>query len=229
MKRETTMRIIGFLVKKLVILKVSGAENVPEKGAYLVTTAHISRLDTPFLMLSTDRTDVIGLIARDYQRFPFMKWIINGIKAIWITRGAYDFEAFHETLDYLSKGWIVGIAPEGTRSKTQELQEGKSGAALLADRAGVQVIPAVVNGSADMVKQFSHLRRMRVNVIFGKPFDLPPKDGKDNKDWLLEATDEIMCQIAALLPESRRGFYKDHPRLKEILNQKPGLPQREMP
>jgi hypothetical protein len=60
---------------------------------------------------------------------------------------------------------------------------------------------------------------MQVKVIFGKPFDLPqPEEGQSEKDILDQATTEIMLRIAALLPEERRGFYADHPRLKLILD-----------
>jgi 1-acyl-sn-glycerol-3-phosphate acyltransferase len=63
-----------------------------------------------------------------------------------------------------------------------------------------------------------HFKRLRIQVRIGKPYTLPPLKPHDREAQLQQHTDEIMCQIAALLPEELRGFYTDHPRLKEILN-----------
>ena len=102
-------------------------------------------------------------------------------------------------------------------SKTQQLLEGKPGAALLAIRNQVQVIPTAVLGSTDVMHSILRLKKAQVEVRFGKPFLLPQAhDEKPTKDRLQQATDEIMCHIALLLPDERRGFYADSPRLKEL-------------
>ncbi|NCA98751.1 MAG: 1-acyl-sn-glycerol-3-phosphate acyltransferase, partial [Clostridia bacterium] len=122
---------IRSLAKRLVVLDVEGAENIPATGALLLTTSHISRLDTPFLMLSTERKDVIGVVAQEYQRAPFFGWVLNALRVIWISRGENDMDALREVMSFLSKGWVVGIAPEGRRSRSGQLEEGKPGAALI--------------------------------------------------------------------------------------------------
>lgn len=205
------------VVNALVDLRVEGEEYIPEQGACLVATSHISRLDTPFLMFATTRDDTIGMVAEDYQRFPLFKWILDGIKVIWVKRGEYDFEAFREAVDYLRKGWLVGIAPEGTRSPEGVLLEGKPGAALLAERAKVKVLPASVSGSTAMLSRWFKLRKMQVLVRFGEPFSLPAQDQEeDKKNWLRRATDEVMARIAVLLPAERRGAYTAHPRVNDL-------------
>jgi len=94
-------------------------------------------------------------------------------------------------------GWIVGIAPEGTRSKTRQLLEGKPGAALLAIRNQVQVIPAAVLGTTEVMQSILRLKKAQVEVRFGKPFMLPQaSDEGTDKTRLQQATDEIMCRIA---------------------------------
>lgn len=217
MERQRMMKLLHFLVDCLVDLKVTGGENVQDGTPYIVATSHISRLDTPFLMLSTHRLDIIAMVARDYQKAPFFGWFLNKLGVIWISRDGYDLGAFREASVSLKKGWIVGIAPEGTRSRTQQLLEGKPGAALLAIRNQVQVIPTAVIGSTEVIQSLLRLKKAQVEVRFGKPFLLPQvHDERPTKDRLQEATDEIMCRIALLLPEERRGFYADHPRLLEL-------------
>ena len=217
MERQRMMKLLHFLVDCLVDLKVTGGENVQDGTPYIVATSHISRLDTPFLMLSTHRQDIIAMVAREYQKAPFLGWFLNKLGVIWISRTGYDLDAFREASVSLKKGWIVGIAPEGTRSRTQQLLEGKPGAALLAIRNQVQVIPTAVIGSTEVIQSLLRLKKAQVEVRFGKPFLLPQvHDERPTKDRLQEATDEIMCRIALLLPEERRGFYADHPRLLEL-------------
>lgn len=217
MKRQPVMKLLKKLSDKLVNLTVVGAENVPLEGAYLVATSHISRLDTPFLMLSTPRQNIIGIVAREYEKAPFFGSFLNMLGVVWITREEYDRNAFREASNYLKDGWIVGIAPEGKRSKTKQLLEGKSGAALLALRNKVQIIPAAVIGTTEVFKDFLRLKKGQVKVTFGKAFALPEgNEENDNKALLKQATDEIMCRIAILLPQENRGFYANHPRLLEL-------------
>ncbi len=217
MKRVTILNLIAYLLEKLADVRVEGANFVPETGGFIVVTNHLSRLDTPFLMLSTPRRDVIGMVAKEYQRVPFFRWILDRIEVIWVSRDNYDFSAFRTAADYLKRGWIVGMAPEGTRSKTGALQPGKPGAALLAIKSGAPIVPASVMGSAEMLSRFVRLRKMRVTIQFGEPFHLKAFERGSEKERLTAATDEIMCRIAALLPEQMRGVYTDHPRLQELL------------
>jgi 1-acyl-sn-glycerol-3-phosphate acyltransferase len=216
--RERVMRLLRRLVNCLVNLEVEGGKHIPDTGGYVLATSHISRLDTPFLMLSTSRKDVVGMVARDYEKAPFFGWFLNKLGVIWISRTGYDFQAFREASSYLKSGGVVGLAPEGTRSADGKLLEGKPGAALLAMKNKVKVIPAAVLGSADMMKHFMKFTRMQVKVIFGQPFELPHLDeAGSEKDILEQATTEIMVRIAMLLPEERRGMYADHPRLRVLL------------
>lgn len=217
MNRETIMGWIRSLAKRLVVLDVEGAENIPATGALLLTTSHISRLDTPFLMLSTERKDVIGVVAQEYQRAPFFGWVLNALRVIWISRGENDMDALREVMSFLSKGWVVGIAPEGRRSRSGQLEEGKPGAALIAERADVPIIAATVSGSDTMTRSLLRFRKMRVRVAFGKPYKLAIEDLEHHKERLQSATDEIMCQIAALMPAELRGYYAEYPRVGEIL------------
>lgn len=221
--RERALNLLRFIARVVANIEVVGSENIPDQGAYVLTTSHISRLDTPLLMLSTSRKDIIGMVATDYQHSPF-GGLLKKLGVIWINREGYDFEAFRDASAFLRQGGIVGLAPEGRRSKDGQLLEGKPGAVLLAMKNKVSVLPAAVLGSADMAKSFLKLKKMQVKVIFGKPFALPQAEEGQNEKEILEAgVTEVMCRIAALLPEERRGYYRNHPRLQVLLAQQSNL------
>ncbi len=211
--------IIRFLVKKLTRFNVLHPENIPEKGSILLTTNHLSRLDTPILLSITDRNDLVAIVAKKYQQKPLFRWILSKIgKMIWMDRENTDFSAVRQALEYMREGDIVGIAPEGTRSRDSKgLLEGKQGAALLAARAAVPIVPVGIIGSENINAGFVKLQRPLVTINVGEAYTLPAFDRENRQAWLAKCTDEIMCRIAALLPPEYRGFYAEHPRLKELL------------
>jgi 1-acyl-sn-glycerol-3-phosphate acyltransferase len=119
----------------------------------------------------------------------------------------------------MKQGGLFVIAPEGTRSKTEALQEGKMGVAFLAGKSGYPVLPVALTGTEDrgVVENLKHFRRAKITVNIGDPIYVTLSKGKGREPAMRQATDEIMCRIAAMLPENYRGVYADHPRLKELL------------
>jgi 1-acyl-sn-glycerol-3-phosphate acyltransferase len=102
---------------------------------------------------------------------------------------------------------VSGDGPEG-RSKTASLQPAWTGASYLAAKADVPVLPVAVFGTEDAQVKAQLKRLRRANVIFrvGKPFLLPPLPKNDREAYLQHYTDEMMCQIAALLPQNIAAF-----------------------
>jgi 1-acyl-sn-glycerol-3-phosphate acyltransferase len=125
-----------------------------------------------------------------------------------------------EVIKRLRKGGIYVVAPEGTRSKTEALLPGKSGAAYLAAKLDMPIIPVAITGSEDrlVASALRKFKRSKVFIQIGDEFSLGTLPTKNREAALQIYTDEIMCQIAALLPQSYRGVYTDHLRLKEILS-----------
>ena len=198
-------RVIGAFYRVLTRLEISGAEHLPAEGGCLLVTNHISRLDTPTLLLAASRR-IYPLAADKYKNFPVFNWLLNISEAIWINRAEFDREALLKSIDVLKRGDVLGIAPEGTRSRSGALQKAKSGVAFLAARTGVPVVPVGITGTNKMVQDFLHLRRMHICVRFGEAFYLP-KYGKLTADELDAATDLIMEHLAVLLPQPYRGVY----------------------
>ncbi len=220
MKPHKLRRIISWLLKRLTRTEVKGVENIPLTGGLLIATNHMSRMDIPVLFMTPNRPEMTALVTTKYLKYPLIRWFIITAQGIWLDRETADFGAFRTAVEALKEGKAVGIAPEGTRSTTAELLEGKPGAALLALRAGVPIIPVAISGTEDSVSQMLRFKKPRIVVEYGKVIPAPVLDRDNREGQLQELTDEMMCQLAAMLPEKYWGFYATHPRLKAILAKK---------
>jgi 1-acyl-sn-glycerol-3-phosphate acyltransferase len=199
-------------------IEVYDAEKLP-KGDVIVAANHLGRLDTAALLCVMDREDIIMPVAEKYKNHPLFGAIGRAAHAIWLNRFEADYSALREILTRMEKGGMLVIAPEGTRSKTEALQEAKLGVAFLASKSGYPVMPVAVTGTEDraIVENLKRFRRSKIIVRGGDPFVIEIPKGKGREQAMREATDEIMCRIAVMLPEKYRGVYTDHPRLKELL------------
>jgi len=205
-------------MKLIADIEISGIEKLPE-GNVIVAANHLGRLDTAVLLCILDREDIIMPVAEKYKNHLFYGAIGRAANAVWLNRFEADYSAFRQILERMKHGGILVIAPEGTRSKTEALQEAKMGVAFLASKSGYPVLPVAVTGTEDRVILES-LRRFRCSRITATAAELMHIDipkGKGREEAMRQATNEIMCQIAARLPEKYRGVYADHPRLKQLL------------
>lgn len=217
--------IVRFFAKLLIFLiadvKVYGLENLPRSGTCIVASNHLGRLDAALTLTVTNRRDLILMIAEKYERVAFWRFVARMLDAFFVNRYEPDLKALREVTRRLQRGEFLVIAPEGTRSKTEALQPGKHGAIYLAQKTGAILLPVALTGTEDrVVKQnLRHLKRSKIVLRTGKPYTLPPISDHDRETYLAEHTEELMCRIAALLPEKYRGVYADHPRLHELLAQ----------
>ena len=205
-------------MKLITDIEVYGAEKLP-KGDVIVAANHLGRLDTAALLCVMDREDIIMPVAEKYKNHPLYGAIGRAANAIWLNRFEADYSALREILARMEQGGMLVIAPEGTRSKTEALQEAKLGVAFLASKSGYPVMPVSVIGTEDraILENLKRFRRSKIIVRGGDPFTIELPKGKGRERAMREATDEIMCRIAVMLPEKYRGVYSDHPRLKELL------------
>jgi len=217
MIRQFLHAAVNILFKLLSRVEAVGLENLPSHGGCIVACNHLSRIDPVLVFALGKRRDMTALVADKYKRNPFIRPLIVGVGGIWINREEADIHALREARQFLRNGGMLGIAPEGTRSHTGALIPAKTGTAYLADKAGVPVVPAAIYGSESAIRQLFHLRRPAIHIEFGKPFTLKPI-GRSTRDADLQRnTDEIMCRIAAMLPQRYWGVYAGHARLKELL------------
>lgn len=220
MKFKTLRSIVRFIMGIISDIEVVGVENIPQDNINLLAASnHLGRLDTAVLLCVIDREDIIMAIAEKYKNHPLYGAIGRAVNGIWINRFEADFSALREILVRMQKGGLMVIAPEGTRSKTEALQEGKMGVAFLASKSGYPVMPVALTGTEDrkVVENLKRFRRLKIKVVIGEMFTIEIPKGKGREEAMKQATDEIMCRIGAMLPASYRGVYKEYPRLKELL------------
>lgn len=204
------------LVKLLTRTKYYGLEYVPVKGRVIIATNHMSRVDIPLLGVIPTRKGAVPLVTDKYKSNLLLRIILGMADSIWLDRTKADFTAFRAAFEKLEQGYPLGIAPEGTRSPNGELIEGKSGVILLAVKSKTPIVPVGIAGTEDAVEKLIHLQRPEITVRFGEAFTIPELPRENRDEALKKATDEVMCRIAALLPEKYHGYYAGYPRIKEL-------------
>lgn len=199
---------IGLLVRLLIHVRVEGREHIRPGGGYLLAANHLHWLDSPLLAVVFPYRPYV-FAADKWGKHFLLGPLLRSLNAIFVRRGEVDRKALRQALDVLAHGGILGLAPEGTRSKTGALQQGRSGAAYMAIRAGVPVLPVVVTGQEKVFPTLRRLRRPTVQIRFGPVFEPPAIEGKAAPEQLHAFSEEIMYRLAALLPPEYRGVYAD--------------------
>ncbi|MGW8224204.1 MAG: lysophospholipid acyltransferase family protein [Anaerolineales bacterium] len=207
------------LVDSILDIEFHNMETAPREGALIVAGNHLGALDALIVFSVVDKRDYIVMVAEYHQNYAFRRWLANLVGAIFVDRYQADFAALREVMKRLNQGGVLIISPEGTRSRTGGLLPGQPGTAYLASKTGIPVLPVSIVGSEDrlVMANLKRLKRSPVKVVFGQAISFAPVPRDSREQVLQEYTDEIMCQIAALLPEEYRGVYADHPRLKEMI------------
>ncbi|MBE0416044.1 MAG: 1-acyl-sn-glycerol-3-phosphate acyltransferase [Dehalococcoidia bacterium] len=199
--------LMRFLLRLLMRWKVRGKEKVPTQGPLIVVANHLSLTDPPLLSASIQRR-IVFMAKEEVFHHPLQGPLVRGFRAFPVRRGQLDREALRYAEQVLKEGLALGMLPEGTRSPTAQMQKAYSGTSLLALRSGAPILPVGITGT-ERLKGTGWLRRPKLTVNIGEPFNLPPIDGKLDKAQLAQSTDFIMGRIARLLPESYQGVYGD--------------------
>jgi 1-acyl-sn-glycerol-3-phosphate acyltransferase len=211
----------SILVRALSKTRAEGLENVPTSGPYIMVSNHLSMADLPVTYIYLGGPHITGWAAEKWRNHPLFTPIIRLGGGIFIERGEVDRTALEAAVKWLRSGKAFGMSPEGTRSRNGSMQRAKTGAAYLADAADVPILPVGIIGTDQTFWTLARLRRPELLVRVGKTFRLRPLDTNGRSASLRRNTDEIMCRIAALLPRRYWGYYKDHPRMRELVPQSP--------
>jgi 1-acyl-sn-glycerol-3-phosphate acyltransferase len=211
--------LIRLIFNLIARVDVSGYEHLPKDTSFVIATNHLGILDVPIAFYALDRWDMFVVIGEKWRDVGLFRWIGKHINFIFIDRFNPDIKALRTIISLMEKNNILVIAPEGTRSRTGALIEAKPGVSYLATKLGRPIVPVGITGTEDktIIRNLKKLRRSHINVAAGPTFNLPPLPRENRDEVLKQYTDEIMCHIAAILPEKYRGVYADHPRLKELL------------
>jgi 1-acyl-sn-glycerol-3-phosphate acyltransferase len=194
---------------------VQGLEHVPP-GVFMGVTNHLSSFDT-LTLIAFGPIRRFALFAAIEHRSDFIAgWALDKLRVIWLRRGEADREAIRIALDEIKDGAAFGIAIEGTRSKTGALIEGKTGAAYLATRASIPILPAVIWGTEQIKHNLRKFKRTTVHIRIGEPFHLPA--GRAGAEELQQYTEQIMLRLASMLPPEYWGVYAEKMTTARIAN-----------
>ncbi|PYZ99185.1 1-acyl-sn-glycerol-3-phosphate acyltransferase [Alteribacter lacisalsi] len=169
-------------------VRVIGRENIPADGGVLLCSNHINNLDPPFLGAFLKR-DTRYMAKSELFTKPVLKGLLPKLGAFPIRRGMSDRQALRTGLGLLKEEEMIGVFPEGTRSRTGELGKGLAGIGFFALRSRAEVVPAAITGS---YKPFS-----RLTIVYGKPVNMEKL--REEKVSAEEATEAIMEEIRGLL------------------------------
>ena len=214
--------LIRFLFNLIARVEVRGYENLPKDSSFVIATNHLGFVDVPIAFYALDRWDMFVLIAEKWGKIDLVRWVGKYFNFIFIDRFNPDIKALRKVISLMESNNILVIAPEGTRSRTGALIEAKPGVSYLATKLNRPIVPVAITGTEDknLFGNLKRLRRSHITLTAGQVFSLPPLPRENRDEVLKRYTDEIMCHIAALLPDTYRGVYTDHPRLKELLESK---------
>lgn len=200
---------LGLRLILRIIAKADTGEfsKIPDKGPFIIIFNHVNFLEVPLLYLRLLPRKVHYMAKRETWETPFLGWVATNWEAIPVERGSDPREAFSRAADYLSRGEIILMSPEGTRSEDGVLRRGRAGAAILALENDVPILPVVHCGAEKIRTNLRHLRRTRVSYRVGEAFRLETEVRPDRESRIVLA-DSLMRKMAVLLPEELRGQYK---------------------
>lgn len=211
--------LIRSLLHLIARVDVRGYEKLPTEESYVLATNHIGILDAILPFVALNRWDIYIPVAEKWEKNRFLNWLGNYFNFVFIDRFNPDIKAMRKLIRLMEDGNALGISPEGTRSRVGSLIEAKPGVTYLATKLNRPIVPVAITGTEDkaLLGNLKRLRKSRITVTAGPYFTLPPIPRENRDEALKQSTDEIMCRIAALLPEKYRGVYAEHPRTKELL------------
>jgi len=204
-----------FLGSVLVKIKIKGSENIPKKGSFIVVCNHFNILDAPFVIFAIKKP-INFLMASDQTvvtQFMWAPWLYGFIPT---NRQNIAPTTIKNSLAAIKKGEVVGIFPEGTATE-HFIRPAKNGAAYLAMRTGVKILPMSVIGTDNIWANWLKGIRPKLQINIGKPFRPKslPKERTGRNEAIKTTGENIMCRIAALMPDEYHGVYAGDKRINK--------------
>lgn len=191
--------IFAIYLRTVYRMKIYGLENVPKKIPFIICSNHLHMLD-PTTISSTIPFGyrVYFMAKKELFRNPILAFLLRRVGAFPVNREEADYAAIKKSYQLLKEGKIIGLFPEGTRSKEGILRKAQDGAALIAVRSGVPIMPVAIEGP---YRPFKPLK-----VYVGSAFVLPPlvyEKKEEKKVQLEQMSSIIMTNIARLFPDQQ--------------------------
>lgn len=207
-RRGIMRAFFKMLINIVFKVEIVGVENLP-KGAYIIAYNHVSLFEPP-LILAFWPIAIEALAGDDILYRPAVGPIARGYGALPVKRGEYDRTVMDTMIAMLKGGRPLAMAPEGTRSHKPGMQQALAGVAYLVDVTQAPILPVAIEGTHDdSLRDGLKGKRPKWTMHIGKPFKLPPIEGKGKARRAARQNnaDQIMIEIAKMLPEKYHGVY----------------------
>jgi 1-acyl-sn-glycerol-3-phosphate acyltransferase len=207
-------RVVPPLLRRFFAFRVSGLEDLPGCGPYIVAANHANYLDGVVLGAALPRKISFLVMPRVYRATPLHPYFHDHVGSIPVSLARPDPGAIRRALRVLEQGGVVGIFPEGPFSRHGTLVRGQPGVALVALRSGVPVVPVAISGTfhALAARRFFVPRRVPLTVRFGKPLRFTTPRRRMTQGLRADVTGRIMEEIAALLAAEQPALPMGVPR-----------------
>jgi 1-acyl-sn-glycerol-3-phosphate acyltransferase len=211
------MNLIGWIVTYLcklgleIMCRIDAREirQVPAQGPLIVYANHTGSVEAPILFTQLAPRRAVGIAKVESWDHWFLNWIFTLWHIIPIRRGEADMEATRKALAALKQGYILGVSPEGTRNKTGALLRARPGLVILALHGNAPLQPIAHWGGENFVVNLKRLKRTDFHIRVGPMFYLEAGGARVTKEIRQQMADEMMYQLARLLPAEYRGEYAD--------------------
>lgn len=192
-------------------INIEELKKVPQDGPLLLLANHTYVLDGPMLYVFLRRSNLLAMAKKELWDNKFLGWVMDLWRSIPVDRENMGRETMEACFAALDRKEILAMAPEGTRSKDECLQQGKAGIAFIAHKKDAPMVPVVILGLTSFSRNLKRLRRTPITIAVGKPFEIIQKGGRVDAATREALSDEIMLRMAALMPEDKRGYYQGRP------------------
>ena len=182
---------------------------VPRQGPMILIGNHVNFLDAPVALTYLYPRKIISLVKKETFETPFLRFLFNTWGSIPVDRGTADFQALSKATDVLNQGHFFAIEPEGTRTNDGRLIQAHTGVVVIALKSKAPIMPIVQYGGEKFSKNIKKLRRTKITMLVGAPFMICSSSTYPDKEERQLIADEIMYQMAELLPAGYRGYYSD--------------------
>jgi 1-acyl-sn-glycerol-3-phosphate acyltransferase len=186
-----THRILWPLVHLLHPVEAKGVENLPSDQPVLLCANHSSWWDPILLISALDQAYPLRIMGKmQLFKIPVLKTFLTNLGVFPVDRGNSDIGALKKSIGSLKEGWNLLLFPEGTRVKKGKTVTVKAGAAMIAIRAGVKLLPVYIGTKKPLFR--------KVPMVFGKPYAPVYTGRKGTAEEYQANADEIMRQVYEL-------------------------------
>ena len=183
-------------------------QKVPLRGPLIPYSNHTGQVEVAMFFGQLQPRPITGWAKMESWDNAFLNWLFTLWGIIPVRRGEADSSALRRAIDTLRKGYIFGIAPEGTRNLSGRLKRAHPGVSVLAALSNAPLMPIAHWGGENFLRNLARLKRTDFHVRVGDAFCLKVEKGKVTREIRQQVADEMMFRLAELLPAGYRGEYE---------------------